>query len=196
MIPEDRMIPIIITCIGEQRVFKILKDLCDPVLLAEHTYEKLCPLFNNSFALKISVFHKREEFYSVQQTTQESVNEWYVRLKNSLLSCKLKKNLNEVLRDKFVIGFKDGLIKNRLCKEELDVELKKLVELAIKRESTVNASFSDCTGVHIMGKTVSGDKRATEKGNKMFKKQWLFKEGSSKRSIGEGKTRKSTKKCF
>lgn len=131
-----------------------------------HTYEELCSVLDSQFAPKISVFCKREEFYSLRQTAQELVNEWYVRLKNSALSCKFKRNLKEVLRDKFVTGLRGGLIKDRLCEEEPEVELNKLVELAIIRESSVKTSFSNGTEVHRMGKAVNFDKWATEKEKK------------------------------
>ncbi|XP_050440039.1 radial spoke head protein 3 homolog B-like [Adelges cooleyi] len=72
------------------------------------------------------------------------------------------------------------ILKDRLCEEEPEVELNTLVELAVKRESTVKASFSGGTEVHRMGKAVNGNKLTTEKGNKGFNKQWSFKEGSSK----------------
>lgn len=67
MIPEDHKVPLLITCVGEP-AYKMIKDLCDPVLLSQSTYEKLCSILTRPFAPKVSIYHEREEFYSLQQT--------------------------------------------------------------------------------------------------------------------------------
>lgn len=77
------------------------------------------------------------------------------------------KNLNEVLKDKFVTRFRDGLIKDRLCEEEPKTELNKLY-LAMKKELSVKTSFRNGTEVRRMGKIVNNDKRVTSKENKVF----------------------------
>lgn len=97
------------------------------------------------------------------------------------------------MRNKLVTGFRDGLIRDKLCKEKPEVELIVLVELTMKRESSVKTSFSSGTEVRWMGKVINGDKRAKGEKNKVFSKQWSFKEGTSKRSTGNGKTSNSTK---
>lgn len=104
------------------------------------------------------------------------------------------------MRNEFITELRDGLIKDRLCEEEPEVELNKMIELTMERESFVKTSFSSGTEVHRIGKVFNGNKRATGKGNKVFNKQWSFKEktiqGNNQGSTGDGKTSKSTKKCF
>lgn len=140
--PEERQVPLLITCISEH-TYKDLNDLCDLIRPADHSYAKLCSIISDQFAPKVSVFHKRQEFYSLRKTAQVSVNKWYVKIKNAALFCNFKKNLNDILRDKFLTGLRDCLIKDRLCEDKTDARLNNLVELTIKRESFVKASSSN-----------------------------------------------------
>ncbi|KAF0690917.1 Uncharacterized protein FWK35_00037654, partial [Aphis craccivora] len=43
MIPEERKVPLLITCMGE-KAYIMLKDLCDPLPPAQCTYAQLCTL--------------------------------------------------------------------------------------------------------------------------------------------------------
>lgn len=139
MIPEERKVPLLITCMGE-KAYIMLKDLCDPLPPAQCTYAQLCTLLTRQFAPKISFFRKREEFYSLRKDSHDSVNDWYIKIKNAAAQCKFGKNLNFALKDKFITGLNDGIIKDRLCEEDLDKELNEIVELALKKEATIKTT--------------------------------------------------------
>jgi len=139
MIPEERKVPLLITCMGE-KAYIMLKDLCDPVPPAQCTYAQLCTLLTRQFATKISFFRKREEFYSLRKDSHDTVNDWYIKIKNAAAQCKFGRNLNFALKDKFITGLNDGIIKDRLCEEDLDKELNEIVELALKKEATIKTT--------------------------------------------------------
>ncbi|CAH1736811.1 unnamed protein product, partial [Aphis gossypii] len=139
MIPEERKVPLLITCMGE-KAYIMLKDLCDPLPPAQCTYAQLCTLLTRQFAPKISFFRKREEFYSLRKDSHDSVNDWYIKIKNAAAQCKFGKNLNFALKDKFITGLNDGIIKDQLCEEDLDKELNEIVELALKKEATIKTT--------------------------------------------------------
>lgn len=40
---------------------------------------------------------------------------------------RIRKNLNFALKDKFITGLNDSIIKDRLCEEDLDKELNEIV---------------------------------------------------------------------
>lgn len=171
IIPEEKKVPLLITCIGERK-YKILKDLCDPVKpAAQHAYEKLCSVLD-CLHLKFWCSVKRRILQSTADNTGIGKRVVYTSSKFSVVLC-------------WVINL---LIKDRLCEEGPEVELNKLVEWTIKREWTIKTSFSGSTEVYRMGKLINGDKQVMENGNKMFNKQWLFKEGSKIRPTGDRKT--------
>jgi len=110
MILEERKVPLLITCMGKQ-AYIMLKDLCDPITPAKSTYGQLCNILSRQFAPKISIYRKRKEFYTLRTNAQESVNDWYMKIKNAATQCQFGSNLIAVLKDKFVTGFNDDIIK-------------------------------------------------------------------------------------
>lgn len=62
----------------------------DSLKSAEHTYVLILWMLNSQYTPKVSVFRKREECFSLWQTTQESNNE--VIMKNAASSYDFKKN--------------------------------------------------------------------------------------------------------
>jgi len=130
------MVPLFITCIGE-KTYKVLKDLCDPLIPSERPYKELCTILDRQFPPKVSVFRQREEFYNLRQNSNEDVKDWYARIKNSATTCKFGKGLIDVLRDKFITGMRNGQIEDRLCEENVSKELNKIVEIAMQKEVTI-----------------------------------------------------------
>ncbi|CAI6374230.1 unnamed protein product [Macrosiphum euphorbiae] len=187
-IPEERKVPLLITCIGE-KTYKTLKDLCDPLMLSERPYKELCTILNRQFSPKVSVFRQREEFYNLRQNSNENVKDWYARIKNSATTCKFGKGLIDVLRDKFITGMRNGQIKDRLCEEEISKELNKIVELAMQKEVTMQSNVP--VEVHKVkkwniSKDVKKKVRASEYGQiKNKKKPTDFSDNS--KAAGQGK---------
>jgi len=162
-IPEERKVPLLITCMGEQ-AYKMLKDLCDPIKPADRTYEQLCTVLTRQFAKKVSVYRKREEFYNIRQNANESITDWYAKMKNFAAQCNFGSNLIPVLKDKFITGMKDGPIKDRLYEEETNKDLNDLVDIAMKKEAVIKTSNVE---VHSIGR----NKEGTKKKNSSLKKQ-------------------------
>ncbi|KAJ8973985.1 hypothetical protein NQ317_017360 [Molorchus minor] len=122
-IEEDRRVAVLLTVIGSQ-TYKILRDLCDPVLPKDKTFEDICFL------------EKRIEFYEAKQNLTETINEWYARIKNLAIPCSFGSLLEEVLKDKFVTGLRRGKILDRLCEEEATKTMQELLEIAVKKEAS------------------------------------------------------------
>ncbi|KAJ8969836.1 hypothetical protein NQ317_005286 [Molorchus minor] len=134
-IEEDRRVAVLLTVIGSQ-TYKILRDLCDPVLPKDKTFEDICVLLKRQFSPRISVFRKRIEFYEAKQNLTETINEWYARIKNLAIPCSFRSLLEEVLKDKFVTGLRRGKILDRLCEEEATKTMQELLEIAVKKEAS------------------------------------------------------------
>lgn len=63
-----------------QDAYKLLRDLCTTVLPKEKSFEELCIVTENHFIPKISVFRKRNNFYSASQQNGMSIADSTVRL--------------------------------------------------------------------------------------------------------------------
>lgn len=139
IIPDDRKVPVLLTLIGN-RAYKILRDLCDPVLPKDKSYIELCELLHKQFSPRSSVFRKRIDFYNLKQSNGETINNYFVRIKNAAMLCKFGNQLNEIIKDKFVSGLLPGRILDRVCEEDETQQLADLVELALKREESIKAT--------------------------------------------------------
>ncbi|KAJ8931657.1 hypothetical protein NQ314_015372 [Rhamnusium bicolor] len=133
-IDEDRKVAVLLTVIGSH-TYRILRDLCDPVLPKNKSFDELCGLLKRQFSPRVSTFRKRIEFYEARQNATESINEWYARIKNLAIPCSFGNLLEEILKDKFITGLKKGKILDRLCEEEATKKVQELLEIAVKKEA-------------------------------------------------------------
>lgn len=139
-IQEELKVLLLITCIGE-KTCKTLEDLCDPIIPSERPNKELCTVLDRQFSPKVSVFRQREEFYNSRQNSNENVNDWYARIKNSATTCKFGKWLIDIPRSKFITGMINGQMEDMLCKKYVTKELNKIVELAIYKEVTMQPNI-------------------------------------------------------
>ena len=177
MVEEERKVAILLTSIGEE-VYKILRDVCDPVKGKEKSFSELLQLLDVQFKAKVSVYRKRIEFDLLRQTN-ETIAEWFVKVKNAAAACSFGRNLDDRVKDKFVVGLKPGLILDRLCEESLDKSLQDLYELAVTKEAALRQTRHE-VGIHRVVKfqekkegkaRPEGEKRCyhCNKGNHNFK---------------------------
>ena len=112
-VDESRKVSVLITAIGPE-VYKTLRDLCDPVLPQNKTYSELCDILRKQYSPRISIFKERKEFYDLSQAENESVSQWYARVKKGAVHCEFGAELEGRLKDKFVTGMKAGKILDRV----------------------------------------------------------------------------------
>jgi len=79
-VEEDRKVAVLITVIGASS-YAILRETCDPILPNAVEYGKLCDILSKLFELKVATFRERAAFYKLMQEQNESVNDFYVRIK-------------------------------------------------------------------------------------------------------------------
>lgn len=137
-VAEDRKVAVLLTTIGDQ-AYKILRDLCSPLLPKEKTYKELCDILSKQFSPRTSTYRKRIEFYNTKQIKYETISDYYVRIKNAAIDCKFGIRLDEIVKDKFVTGLCSGNILDRLCEEGENKKLEELVEIALQKEATNKA---------------------------------------------------------
>jgi hypothetical protein len=130
---DKKKVSTLINSIG-MRNYKMLRDMCHPNLPAEKNYEELCALLKEYYTPKTSSFRERKSFYNLQKSTTESINDWLVRIRSAAVNCEFGASLPTVLCDRFITGLPDGKILDRICEEDVDITLKRAVDLAVKYE--------------------------------------------------------------
>ena len=116
-IPEEKKVATLITLVGAE-AYKILNYLCDPVAPEQKTFDELCAILKKQFSPKVAVYKERLEFYSLSQGENETVNQWYARIKSKAVKCKFGEFLDQVLKNKFVSGLRPGPILDRVYEED------------------------------------------------------------------------------
>lgn len=131
-IDEERKVPVLLTSVNES-VYKVLKNLCDPDKPASKNYKELVKLLSEQFKPKRAVYRKRILFDSLRQSN-ETIREWYVKVKTLAAECEFGTSLTDRVKDKFVVGMRPGRILDRLCEERIDKPLSDLLEIAQNKE--------------------------------------------------------------
>lgn len=158
-IKDDKKMSAFLRTRLDNETYKLLKDLADPKQLFDLEYKELCTFLTSHFGKPVSIFHERREFYDLKEIESETMNEWYGRIKHKASTCKFGKSLDEVLRDKFITGMKEGPILNRLAEEEETITMEDALKLAIKREVTVKISSHE---INKLSKSYSHNKNQNQ----------------------------------
>lgn len=118
-IVDDKRKRAILLNLLNQSAYTLLMDLLLPSEPETTEYKDLLKQLDKYYQVSTSIFAERTHFYSLTKDIQETVREWSVRVKNGAKNCKFNATmLNEALRDKFVIGFDPGTIKNQLYQKD------------------------------------------------------------------------------
>jgi hypothetical protein len=94
------------------------------------------------YSPQVSEWRERIKFYDLQQEINESISEWYARIRSASVNCYFGAQLTEVLKNKFVVGLRKGKILDRICEEPITEELSKLVSTAQRKESVLEAEIN------------------------------------------------------
>ncbi|KAJ8930010.1 hypothetical protein NQ314_017247 [Rhamnusium bicolor] len=131
-IENERKVSVLLTSIDE--TYKTLKNLCDPAKPKDKSYEQLIGLLSTQFKARVSVYRRRIQFDSLRQGA-ETVNQWFVKVKNAAARLFSGEMLVERVKDKFVVGMRPGPILDRLCEEETTKSVRDLLEIALNKEA-------------------------------------------------------------
>ena len=138
-IEADRQVSVLITAIGPG-TYKALRDLCDPILPQNKTYDEICEILNRHYAPRVSVYKERKKFYNLQQANGETVSQWYARVKKGAVYCEYGAELEGQPRNKFVTGMREGKTLDRIFEESHRTTLREILEIALKREAALQVS--------------------------------------------------------
>ncbi|KAJ8710409.1 hypothetical protein PYW07_009775 [Mythimna separata] len=127
---------------------KLASDLAQPKDIQEVPYDDIVQLLDEHFLPKICGFSERYNFYAAVQQPGETYTQWASRLRGLTAHCKFS-NVEEALRDRFVMGMVAGQEREKLFAQDIDkLTLAKAVELA---ESVRCARAGAATATAVLG---------------------------------------------
>lgn len=68
--------------------YSLLRALCDPNRPTEKTYEQLCKMLETHYLPPVIIYRERLNFYTATKHTDETISQWYARVKSLALKCK------------------------------------------------------------------------------------------------------------
>lgn len=144
--------------------YKLAVDLALPKPLEDVPYEDILSLLDTHFTPKQVGFGERHKFYAANQLPTETGSQWAARLRGLTANCSFS-NVEEALRDRFIMGMLPGVEKEKLYVQDLaGLTLTKAVELVENLRGARNAAAASSTSTEhelykIDKRQVSGSKK-------------------------------------
>ena len=131
-INADRQVPAFLSLIGP-KLFGLAKDLVSPKAPKDCTLDELIKVLTNHYKPQVIVIYERFKFYRRCQESHESVSAFVAALKSLAATCEFGDKLEEMLRDKIVMGLKEE--STRVLLTEKNLTFTRAVEIASAREA-------------------------------------------------------------
>lgn len=136
-VAEDKKKAFLINCLYDP-IHDTLRDICFPDVPKDKTYDELCELMNKHFGKPKSVFAERCKFYDAKQEENESVQDWFRRIKKLSLNCRLCEQYADIVLDRFITGLRVLAIRDRLCENEIGkLTIEHALEIATAKEEAI-----------------------------------------------------------
>lgn len=149
--------------------YQLAADLALPRQLEDVPYETILALLDAHFTPTRCGFSERYRFYSATQQPGETYSQWAARLRGLTAYCRFN-DVEEALRDRFVMGMLPGPEKDKLFAEKVDtLTLSKAVELCESvrcaragAAAVVPSPYQENTVFKVQGQSAAHAGRATK----------------------------------
>ena len=188
MLLESKQVPAFLSLIGP-KLFGLVKDLVSPKAPKECSMNELVEVLNNHYKPQVIVIYERFKFYRRRQEPHETVASFIASLKSLVATCDFGDRLEEMLRDKLVMGLEEESTQ-RILLTEKKLTFARAVEIANAREAAER-------DVREFGqKPSSGSKDVNSVKSSNTKSNFQKKKGSLKQKPKQGeKGNKPDKPC-
>ena len=152
IVHEERKRAIFLSSMGS-RAYTLLRSLVHPAKPGEKSFKDLCTVLTDHFHRKPSATVQRFKFHSRVRHPGESVPAFVAALRRLAEHCNFGDSLNDMLRDRLVVGIQDERIQRRLLSDG-DVEFQKAfavsqaMELAAKNAEHLQQQGSINPSIH------------------------------------------------
>ena len=124
---------VFVTLLGS-KLFTLAQDLVSPKTLTDASYAEIVTALKKHFKPKVVIIYERYKFHTRCQSQGESIAEFMAGLKSCARLCDFGNSLDDMLRDRFVVGLLDEATQRTLLTEP-DLTFQKAVGIASARES-------------------------------------------------------------
>ena len=135
-VDQTKQVPVFLTLIGA-KMYTLTKNLLSPKEPKSATYKEITDALLKHFKPKRIVIYERYKFYSRNQKSTESISEYVAGIRALASTCEFKDNLNDMLRDRFVMGIANSQTQQYLLTES-QLTFDRAVEIATAREAALS----------------------------------------------------------
>lgn len=96
--------------------YTLLHTLCSPSSPVSKDLNELYGILATHFSPPTIVFRERKNFHSAVKSNDETIAEWFAKIKLLALNCNFGDSLDAFVLDKFVVGLPDRIFE-RFCEE-------------------------------------------------------------------------------
>ncbi|XP_044762050.1 uncharacterized protein LOC123322316 [Coccinella septempunctata] len=127
---DEKKRAILLNSLNEE-AYKLMYNLCMPVVPENKQYNELTSIFDEHFKSSLSPFAARYKFYNSAMDAHETVANWAARVRSLAGQCEFGSTVYDwVLRDRFIIGFEKGPIQDRLFEEKITCSFSDVITIA------------------------------------------------------------------
>lgn len=112
---ENQKKAILLKSVGTEP-YNLLHSLCSPASPVSKTFKDLCIILETHYTPPTIIYRERKAFYNAVKSSEETVSQWFARVKKLALNCKFGDNLDAFIVDKFVISLPDKIFE-KMCEE-------------------------------------------------------------------------------
>ena len=132
-IADKKLVPAFLTLVGP-KVYNLAKNLLSPREVSNCTYDEIKVALKSHYKPKVILIYESFKFYLRSQKSGESIADFVAALKALAHTCSFNTTLNDMLRDRFVMGLSNDKTQHALL-AEADLTFTKAVEIATAREA-------------------------------------------------------------
>ena len=150
-VPTEKQVSVLLTLIGPKG-FALANNLLSPKSLDKCKFDEIVESLTTHYKPKKILIFERYKFQTRNQNAGESIAEYVASIKDLARTCDYGETLNDMLRDRFVIGLSNRATQQTLLTEG-ELTFVKAVNIAVSREAAIrdieasHKSNSD-SGVH------------------------------------------------
>ena len=182
---------VFLTLLGPKN-FGLAKTLCAPETLEKSTMDDIYVKLKNHYTPKIITIYERYKFYSRNQEQGESIKDYVAKLRELAQTCSFSNYLDDMLRDRFVMGLSSSATQQHLLAES-DLTFEKAVKVATAREAAVR----DASAAHKLGITSNSNSNGQVHTNQVKgSKPNNFKSEKNSNSNANNKSSSPKSACF
>ena len=132
-IKEDKKKAVFVTLLGP-KVFSLLQNLISPKTPHDCSYNELVTTLKQHYKPKVVIVYERFKFHTRRQGQGETISDFVAGLKSSARTCDFGDMLDDMLRDRFVVGLLSEDTQ-RILLTEPDLTFNRAVTVAAARET-------------------------------------------------------------